>query len=308
MLRRQVLIIPAALLALVAPQAASAAGPRTPAQCAKALNCPAEEINLMTMNDRLKMVQLMEAGPAVQFRAQSRWRNIEGVITFFRGKQWGPPNTWISWVDAGIVEGIERGLAMASGKRGGDFGNPGAALWRDYVLTLKGGGYPTRGSHDRAWGFAEQASTDDGQKNAEQTFGLFPSSVEKTLYDFSQLYRDIMRNKPEAAAVVAYYGQLTGQPEVTYRSRDFVDWFTDVGNPVPSIKGCEMAYRFGSGDIFGGLGAGIDILLTSIPDLLRDYFASQGASAASVRRFKPVDPARVSAARVRTIAPSLAAR
>ena len=267
----------AIVCALAVPSIASAAYPRTPAQCAKALTCGADEINLMTMQQRIDFVRAMQAGPGAKFGAQSRWRNIEGVITFFRDHNWGAPNTWVSYVDAGIVEGIERGLAMALGRKGGNYGNPGADLWAKYVLDLKAGKLKNRAAHDRAWGQAEQLSTDHGVHLAVDVHGYPASDVEQRFYDFSQLYRTIMREKGETANLVEYYGALTGQPEVIYRSDNFVDWFTDVGNIVPSRMGCEMSWRFATLDIFGGIGLCIEIFFTSIPDLFAQYLRSQQA-------------------------------
>lgn len=275
-MRRSLAVALVSICAVLAgPAAARAAYPRTPAQCAQALDCAAAEINLMTMSDRLAFVQAMERGPGARFGAQSRWHNIQGVITFFRDHQWGPSDTWVSFVDAGIVEGIERGLAIALGRPGGDYGNPGAPLWADYVTKLRSGQLRDRGRHDRAWGIAEQASTDRGVYLAEVVHGIPPSDVEQRFYDFSQLYREIMRTKPEAAQVTALYGVFAAQPEVTFRSNDFVDWFTDVGNVTPSRLGCEMAFRFASLDIWGGIGGAIDLFLAFIPDMFRQYLADQ---------------------------------
>jgi hypothetical protein len=238
----------------------------------------------MTMQQRLEFVQAMQRGPGAKFGAQTRWRNIEGVITFFRDHNWGnTPGSWVSYVDAGIVEGIERGLAIALGRKGGDFGNPGSKLWASYVTRLKAGQLRSRAAHDRAWGEAEQASTDHGVYLAEVVHKTPPSDVEKRFYDFSQLYRTIMRNKDEAANVVELYGVMTRQPAVTYRSDNFVDWFTDVGNIVPSRKGCEMSWRFATLDIFGGIAGAIDIFFTALPDLIGQYFADQQRAVAGQR-------------------------
>ena len=117
--------------AVAAPVAADTR--RTPAECAAALDCTAEEIDRMTMAERLEFVRDMQSGPGAQLGVTDRWRNIEGVITFFRDRQLGPPGTWVSYVDSGIVEGIERGIAMALGWSTDGFGNPGSAKWASYI-------------------------------------------------------------------------------------------------------------------------------------------------------------------------------
>lgn len=280
---------------------------RSPAWCASRLSCGIAEIDLMTITERIELMEAMMRGPGARFGAQSRWRNIQGVMMFFRDHGWGAPDTWTSYVDAGIVEGVERGLALALGRKGGDFGNPGSVLWQKYVTGLRAG-YPSRAAHDRAWGEAEQASTDYGYRVAVKLHNRPPSRVEQGFFDFSELYRSILRNKQEAASVVAYYGVLSGRPEVVYRSRDFVDWFTNVGNYVPAYMGSEMSFRFASLDIFGGIAQGINIFFTSLPDILNDYLADrqQGARAAGRRRLEPLPRVEASPRVLRRLAPHLA--
>lgn len=283
--------------------------PRTPAQCAAALDCDHDEINLMTMQQRSEFVDAMQKGPGAKFGGQSRWQNIRGVIWFFRDHRWGPPNTWVSWVDAGIVEGIEGGLAIASGNPNGGMGNPGSQLWADYVVGLKAG-YPSRASHDRAWGRAEQASTDWGSHLAVDVHNLPPSVVEKNFLDFSQLYRSILMNKQEAVNVVRLYGELSGQPEVTFASRDFVEWLTDVGNINASRQGCELSYLLSSGYLFDGVGQFFHLLSLAIPDLLNQYFADQrskGAVAAQAPSRKRRPAVTITPDQLRRVAPHLAA-
>lgn len=279
---------------------------RSPAWCASRLNCGIAEIDLMTISERIELMEAMMRGPGAQFGAQSRWRNIQGVMMFFRDHGWGAPDTWTSYVDAGIVEGVERGLALALGRKGGDFGNPGAVLWQRYVTALRAG-FPSRAAHDRAWGDAEQASTDYGYDLAVRVHNRPPNPVEQGFFNFSQIYRSIMRSREEAVAVVAYYGLLSGQPEVLYRSRDFVDWFTNVGSSVPAHMGSEMSFRLASLDILGGIQLGINIFFTSLPDIFSDYLADQQqgtATAASVRR-RPLRRVEASPQVLRRLAPHL---
>jgi hypothetical protein len=215
---------------------------RTPAECAAALDCTAEDINLLTMAERLELVRGMQAGPGAQLGVTDRWRNIEGVITFFRDKGLGAPDTWVSYVDAGIVEGIERGLAIALGRSTDDFGNPGSTLWADYITGVAEGSFATRGAHDRAWSLAEQASTEHGVVLAER-HGQYATPVEERFYQYSETYRWALRNRPFALDLLAVYGWLI-HPDLARSRVSFYDWFTDVRESAPSYKGCELAYRF----------------------------------------------------------------
>lgn len=263
------IVVLALLAGLSAPSTASAAS-RTPADCAAALDCTAAEIDRMTMDDRLELVRALQRGPAAAFGATDRWRNIEGVIAFFRDRGLGAPGTWVSHVDAGIVEGIERGIAIALGRSTDGFGNPGSAKWADYLLRLQRGDLAGRAAHDRAWGEAEQASTDHGVLLAERVHGLRPTAVERRFFLFSEFYRWTLRNRPVVLDMLLVYGVLA-HPELAARRVPFLDWFTDVGNPVPSYKGCELAYAYAELDPISGAFSMLDLLLAYLPELFEEF-------------------------------------
>lgn len=77
-------------------------------------------------------------------KAGNRFRAIEGVIEFFLSKGLGVPGTWVSYVDAGIVEAIQRGGAITLGKSTVTGGNPGSEMWADYLRRLRNGELSSR--------------------------------------------------------------------------------------------------------------------------------------------------------------------
>lgn len=113
-------------------------GPANPA-CWSSLSCTFAEIEKFSMTTRLSYVRYMQSGPFVPLTATNRFRAIEGVIELFLAQNVGQPGTWISYVDAGIVEAIQRGGAIALGHSTDTGGNPGSALWADYFRRLKAG-------------------------------------------------------------------------------------------------------------------------------------------------------------------------
>lgn len=260
-----------------APAAAAANTARTPADCAAALDCTAADIDLMTMPQRLEFVRAMQTGHAGQLGAADRWRNIEGVITFFADYQLGPSGSWVSYVDAGIVEGIERGIAIALGLPGGDFGNPGSALWASYLIQLSRGELTTRGAHDRAWSLAEQASTEHGNALAAQ-HGQYPTGVERRFYQFSEVYRWTLRNRPVVLDLLAVYGWLI-HPDLARLRAPFYDWFTDVGNATPSYHGCKMAYGYARLHPVAGIGGMAGLFLAYVTELFDQYRQTAGQPA-----------------------------
>jgi len=265
-MRRYAVLLLALLVALTTAAPAVADTRRTPAECAATLDCTADEINLMTMAERLEFVRAMQSGPGAQLGVPDRWRNIEGVITFFRDKGLRAPGSWVSYVDAGIVEGIERGLAIALGATD-TFGNPGSAKWADYITTAQGN--PTRAVHDRAWAVAEQASTEHGVAIAESN-GQFATGVERRFYQFSETYRWALRNRPVALDLLAVFGPLI-HPDLARTRVPFYDWFTDVRESAPSIKGCEMAYGFAQLHPIAGVFGAAGLFLSYVTELFDEY-------------------------------------
>lgn len=110
-------------------------GPSVPA-CWTALKCSFHQIEEMNLPLRLSYVQYLETR-FIPLNAGNQFRAIEGVIKFFISKGLGGTGTWVSYVDAGIVEAIQRGGAIALGIGTSKGGNPGSALWADFLTKMK---------------------------------------------------------------------------------------------------------------------------------------------------------------------------
>ncbi|RZS41193.1 hypothetical protein EV193_103513 [Herbihabitans rhizosphaerae] len=234
---------------LLAPATATAQDtPPTPEKCAATLACGLDDIDKMTMSDRLDMVRLIESGPTAEYLGADidpgRWRNIEGIVTLFRNHGLGARGSWVSYVDAGIIEGLERGLAIASGRGTDTGGNPGSQLWAEYLVKLKAGELTTRSVHDRVWSIAEQASTEHGVRVAEQVHGERPSAREDRFFQLSEIYRFMLRNRPPLLDLVTAVGGLTG-PE----RQNFYDWATDVTNAEAGVTGAEVLWGLARADV-----------------------------------------------------------
>jgi hypothetical protein len=263
----RILVLVAALLVSLATPVAAAPS------CVSTLDCTVAEINEMTMAERLSFVRDMQSGAAAELGATDRWRNIEGVITFFHDRGLGAPGTWVSYVDAGIVEGIQRGIAIALGWSADTGGNPGSLKWASYLTRLSTGQLTTRAAHDRAWGEAEQASTEYGNALAE-AHGVPATAAEWRFYQFSEMYRWALRNRPFALNLLAIYGPFI-HPELARARVPFYDWFTDVSESAPSYQGCDLAYGFAQlHPIEGVLGMG-GLFLAYVKELFEEYRASR---------------------------------
>lgn len=148
------------------------------------------------------------------------------TMTAFGVRGSGAPGSWVSYVDAGILEGIERGIVIAQGRSADTFGNPGSLRWASYLTELRDGLLTARSVHDKAWSEAEQASTEHGVALAVKVHGVPASGVEQRFYQFS--------TRPNGRQV------------------NFLDWFTDVGNSTPSRRGADLAYGLAEFNLPGG--------------------------------------------------------
>jgi hypothetical protein len=206
------------------------------ASCTTTLTCTAEQINAMSMPDRLTFLRSMSPGAAPGY--PPRWGNIEGVLEFFIDRNLGKPGSWVSYVDAGDLEAVERGIALVEGRGTDTYGNPGSVLWASYLLILRNGQMGDRAAHDRAWSQAEQASIDDGVALAEKTHGLKPTPTEQRFLAFTQFYRWVLLNRP----MLLDLGLPPIAPGKPLFQTNFLNWFTDVTDDVPSHKGAAFSY------------------------------------------------------------------
>jgi len=258
-----VLLLPLLLLTGAPAVAAPARGPQ---ECAAALDCTAAELDAMPMRQRLEFVRAVQDRVAAEYVPGFRhWRNIEGIIRFFAENGFGAPGSWVSHVDSGILEGIERGTAIALHGGGSDFGNPGSELWADYLRRMQRGELAERWVHDPAWGNAEQASTEHGLRLAEQ-HGARPSRVDRDIYNFSELYRWMLRN-PQPALLALNQAASDGVG-IPLAPVDFLRWFTDVTLSEPTYRGAHVARDVSLPDPVSAPVSALRVLLAYAPELL----------------------------------------
>lgn len=105
-------------------------------ECWKLLSCSFTQIEVSTLSDRLAYVQYLQT-IFVPLNAGDQFRPFEGLINLTASADVGRPGTWASYVIAGIVEGIQRGGAIALGTGTSDAGNPGSKLWADFLTKMK---------------------------------------------------------------------------------------------------------------------------------------------------------------------------
>ncbi|KAI9744696.1 MAG: hypothetical protein M1835_002677, partial [Candelina submexicana] len=247
-------------------------GPSVPA-CWISLSCTFKEIEATSMSSRLDYVRYMQYAHFGPLKADNQFRAIEGVIEFFISEKLGAPGTWVSYVDAGIVEAIQRGGANALGLSTATGGNPGSEKWASFLTRRKNGGLTDRDDHDPAWSESEQTATEYGKLKAETTAGVSPATKEQLRwYQFTQLFRAIMRNRSKVILLIRATFIFTN-PGLAFAAEAFIDWLTDITSDLPTRLGCEVAYTLSELDL--PLGANLindaKLLGALLPKLYKIY-------------------------------------
>jgi hypothetical protein len=252
---------------------ASVAVPRAHRAAERPLGRTVAELDHMHVADRLDFLRDVQSEYVSRLDIDPcRWRNIEGVLEFFRDNDLARPGSWMSIVDASILEGLERGTAIALGLSEDTFGNPGSTEWATYLRRLSDGELERRSVHDAAWSRAEQAATEHGLALA-RAIGVPPTAAEWRFFQFSQVYRWAMRNEP--TALLALGGPLVN-PRIRELRMPFLSWFTDVSTPVPAYRGCAFAWALSRLNPVGGACSALGLLLAYLPNLFDDFLIDTG--------------------------------
>ncbi len=133
-------------------------------------------------------------GPAFQINSTFD-RNISGVLAFFEDDNLGTNGSWSSWTDSTILNGIERGLAMARGSADSQ-GNPGAVKWAAFFQDTKREGLVFNDTQRKLWSHAEDTSTWYGMTNVGPAHGAYPTPQELSIGTGAQVYRWALRHQP----------------------------------------------------------------------------------------------------------------
>ncbi|HZD16293.1 MAG TPA: hypothetical protein VE196_14460 [Pseudonocardiaceae bacterium] len=218
---------------------AAPVGPATGRSCAATLACTIDDFNGMSIGERRAFAAEFQRLYGMQFYSSGKWNNVDGVLQFFRDDGLGKPGSWVSWVDSSILDGFERGAALALHRPGGDQGNPGADRWYLYFSTME----HTRGNvakedADRLWSEGEQTSTEHGYAVAAG-HGASPGLPELSFAGGGEVYRWILRHEGQINSDIPW-------PIGREALRDF----TDPANRYPSYIGGHIMH--GGGQTLNG--------------------------------------------------------
>lgn len=180
-------------------------------------DCSLDDFDALPIERRLHWIQqFMKQVP----HANHWFNNIAGIIEGFVKYKLAEHGSWLSIVDAAILQGIQDGYARSAGLVAGYSVNPGARFWCQFFDAL---GKPT---HDleriNLWGCAETAATNFGVEMAALR-GLSPNKYEWVFWQTGNIYRwaiasfDVDLRSSEVPFI---------DPRILWRGRSPVYWFS----------------------------------------------------------------------------------
>jgi hypothetical protein len=148
-------------------------------------DCTFDDFESLAIADRLRWIQqMMSQGMGGQL---ANWfNNIAGIIQSYQDFDLADSGSWLSNVNAGILQGIQDGYAMWSGTTNSST-NPGAEGWNAFFAAIDNS-QTSDATRIRLWGVAEEASTNFGVGMATNK-NLLPNAPESWFLGISKVYR-----------------------------------------------------------------------------------------------------------------------
>lgn len=219
-----------------------------------ALDCAFDDFEGMTVLERRQWLSNFESEFGDDYNFTSWFNAIDGILHFADDLDLISDQSWFSIVDAGILEGIQNGLAIVRNRATGLL-NPGSQLWaRFFDGRLSGADDATSRT---LWGRAEQSATNFGLLQTDLRDIDAPLGGE-TFASVGNIYRGLLTlSDPvqdaasKAAEVSCWIGPLRGPwcDDYADRVEDVVDGAYDLvvdpRNETLTYTGAHALWRAG---------------------------------------------------------------
>ena len=232
------------------------------AERADKLDAAWQDIDRWSMPQRRSFLDLI-SDRTTELVGERKWCNLAGVIDFFDSANWGAPGTWVSVVNAVVLEGVEAGLATALDPKANDFGNPGAREWRNYLIGVTAGQLRTTKAESQAWFMAKEVGTDYGVAVA-RTKGLSPNPVEERFLAYAEAYNWLKGNRAILDLLVANRGLIHKSLENAISPEEIDQLFT-AGDAEMTFRVCRLAHSIAQLEPATDLGRTLRFLMTGLP-------------------------------------------
>jgi hypothetical protein len=213
-------------------------------------DCTANDFNAATMKQRLAWFKGFLA-----VTGREEWfSNIIAILQAFIDEGLGDTNSWISWVDAGILESIQNGWALFVSRQTNN--NPADMAWMNFFATDDIPANET--TLKQLWGAAEEAGTTYGKQLADKN-NAYMNEREKLFLEAGDVYRGWLKNQTGDD----FFGMLAGGiggminlpllpicgscyiltvTQYYTGGSAFGNWFTDPRSTLPIVNKAPVYY------------------------------------------------------------------
>lgn len=238
------------------------------AESAQMLDAAWQEIDSWNMPERRWFLDTI-GNRTAQLAGEKRWCNLTGVIDFFDSASWGAPGTWVSVVNAVVLEGVEAGLATALDSKANDFGNPSAQEWKNYLTGIMTDQLSTTNAESRVWSLAKEVGTDYGVAVARNQ-GLTPTPVEERFLAYAAAYNWLKGNRALLDLLVVNRGVIDKALEEAI-SPEQIDRLFTVGDADTTLRACKLAHSIAQLEPATDLRGALKLLMTGLPATLAGF-------------------------------------
>ncbi len=193
-----------------------------------------EEIQQMSGEERLEWLQQIDE----RYRLEGWLNAIAGVIKALDQAGLLERGSWSSWLDAGILQGIQNGLALSRGYAPVQ-GNTGAGDWKAFFVRQRSGAPDTE--LIPRWGRAEDRTTEAAARIADAK--ATRREIEERVYAGGEFYRsqaqDPVVHEPLATLLEAS-GRVPGPVADILRGK------VDPRNEAQTYLGTRLIIQYGS--------------------------------------------------------------
>jgi len=163
-------------------------------------DCTEDDINEATMEQRLAWFKEF-----IATTGRAEWfKNIVGILQAFIDEGLGESNSWLSWVDTGILVSIQNGWALFASKQTND--NPADIAWKDFFASSG------ETVMKEKWGAAEKRGTEYGLSLAN----IHGAAINKREQLFLKVGDNLYRNLLTSGQMEEFYGQLAADIGSSY--------------------------------------------------------------------------------------------
>jgi hypothetical protein len=172
------------------------------------LDCTAKDINKATIKQRLGWFKGL-----IATTGRAEWfGNIVGILQAFIDEGIGDTNSWVSWVDAGILVSIQNGWSLFKYDQTSE--NAADMAWRDFFAATD------EDDMKEKWGAAENLGTQYGLSLANEHGAVMNEREALFLKWGNELYRDLIAS----GQIEEFYGQLAADIGALYCDPNYHDF------------------------------------------------------------------------------------